>query len=384
MQNKSKVVLTAILFLLILSASSPALANHGQFSVTVKNPDPSTGNQSWFIYTKNPGETVEDYATVINFSSDPLTLRAYAVDATSSSSGSFVLKFQDEKQKGIGSWTTIEPSEFTVQPNERKDLKFTVKIPADASPGEQVGGIIVENSAHQSDNAKANCPDDQICGGSISVKTRIGARVYLNIPGEIKEDIHWTVFNVEQNWTGVPHFHFRIENKGNVSYQPVAHLEISDMIGNIVDTFDTSLGDSLPDTVIEPTIVWPKTPFIGQFAVKASVTFPQRFSTATGMHGASAEEFKTVNFWVIPWLIVIIFSAVMLGGGSAGICCHLRFKKMIRRSDQYEVQDNEDLITISKNNNISWKKLAKINDMKPPYIIRKGQFIRIPKNKKKE
>ena len=56
--------------------------------------------------------------------------------------------------------------------------------------------------------------------------------------------------------------------------------------------------------------------------------------------------------------------------------CYLWSLKV--KSENYIVQSGETLEQIAKKYRISWKNLAKMNKIKPPYTIKGGQKIIVP------
>lgn len=379
-----KLSLTFILLIFCLIAK-PSISNaSAQIAVTVKNPNPYTGNQSWFVYERKPGEVIDDIATIKNYGDEAAKVTVYAVDATTNDSGSFILKFANEEQKSIGAWTELKQKEYLIHPDERIDVPFQIEIPNEASPSQYLGGIVAETGGTDTtaQKSKSSCANNQICSTSVAVKTRIGSRIYLTIPGEIKEDISWDNFVVIEKISGKTFFKFQIKNNGNVAYEPKVEIEITDLYGNLYDKFEKSLGSSLPNTTTQPMIAWDKNaPLFGNFTAKATVSFPQRFKPAD-LHSANFSSSKSVNFMFIPWnLIIVIFGFLLI---ITAIIVHRKnkIKKMLIGAEKYQVKDNEHIGDIAKNNNVHWKDLVFINKLKAPYIIKKGDIIHIPKTKK--
>ena len=54
------------------------------------------------------------------------------------------------------------------------------------------------------------------------------------------------------------------------------------------------------------------------------------------------------------------------------------FKKIQLTWVNYKVTDGESITKIAKRYNVSWKKLAKVNDIKPPYQLSSGDTIKVP------
>jgi hypothetical protein len=355
-----------------------------EVSVTVKNPDPYTGNQSWFVYTRNPGDIINDIASIKNFGDQEATVEIYPVDAVTSTGGSFILKFDHEDQYGIGDWTKIDQKEINIKPGERLDVPFAINLPEELPPGQYVGGIVIEYGSQQNGSAAGKCVAASGCENSfVTVKTRVGARIYITVPGSVEEKVAVTDFNFFTTITGQPRFKFRIENDGNVVYQPVAKIEIRDSNGKIYDSFSKSLGTVMSKSVTEPTISWDKdTPPFAKLTATADVTFNKRFqgTSKETMHGASATS--TISFWIIPWSL-IIYSLLLIFACMA-VCFYriVTFKRALAGSENYEVAEGEDIASIAEKKNVDWGKLAKLNRLKAPYIIKKGNIIFVPKNNK--
>ncbi|MFC1749856.1 WxL protein peptidoglycan domain-containing protein, partial [Pseudomonadota bacterium] len=283
MKNKINILVRLLVLtaLTLLINANIVLAN-AQVAITVKNPDPYTGNQSWFVYTKEPGTIIEDVASIKNFSNVTTSVKVYAVDATSSESGSFILKFDTEKQTSIGKWAQVEQKEFELAPGERMDVPFKIEVPMDIGPGQYLGGIVVTNGSKEKIDSDKDCETDRICQTSIGINTRVGSRIYLTVPGEPVEDVIWEDFRYAKNLSGKSYFSFKIINNGNVSYEPKAHVTIYDAIGGIYDEFTAPLGTSLPNTNIDSKIAWTKeAPIFGKFTAEARIEYPKRFHSKT-------------------------------------------------------------------------------------------------------
>lgn len=375
----SRLLSGTLLVATFLLTTNSALA-FGQVTLTVKNPDPFKGNHSWFIYEKEAGQVIEDVATLKNFSSKPADVNIYAVDATSSYGGSFILKFKEEDQKSIGYWTDVDVKSITINPSEVIDVPFKIVLPENVTPGEYIGGLIVETGDPLSIDKEYDerCADENLCGTSIAVRTRVGTRIYLTVPGKTYEDFALTDFSVSKSITGTTKFQFRIENNGNVAYQPQSVIDVYDNMGNLYEHIENPLGISSPGTVINPVVKMKNRPLIGNFTAKASVSFDRQFGESE-FHSAPPTAHKEVSFWVMPWEIIFIVLLFILAVGAIITQRKMVWKSYLTHAEEYSVQNGEDVVKIAKERHINWKKLAKFNKLKPPYIIREGDTLKVPK-----
>lgn len=387
--------LFALMFTTLLSAFPSTSKAMGLITITVKQPDPFSGNYSWFVYEKEGGSTIQDTATIKNVGTEPTMVNVYAVDATSNEAGSFILTFPEDSQNNIGIWTEIKSGPLQLNPQQSIDIPFKIHVPENVTPGQYTGGIIVENSSEQketeTDQKKLASPylgsvasatdintnDNISSGGTVSVKTRIGTRIYLTIPGEIVEDIKLTDITAIKDIGGITRFQFVITNNGNMTYEPHARIEIYDTLGNLYETIDETLGTSSPNTVIKPSAKMTKTPFFGNFSAKVTMTYPSQFNSK--LHGAPLKDTSEIKFWIIPWEIILMITLLILTGFAIYIKNIYTKKAYEARSISYVVQPNDDLINLGKTHNVPWKKIAKFNDIKAPFIIKPGQTIKIPR-----
>lgn len=349
-----------------------------QITLTVKKPNPYEENLSWFVYTNNAGETVSDMATVKNFSNEPVDVNVYAVDALSSETGSFILTFPEEEQKGIGAWTDVKSKSLTIPPYEVIDVPFEIKIPADAPPGQYLGGIVIENG--QGETAAEVSGKEN--GTSVSVKTRIGSRVYLTIPGEIIEDIQFTDFYAQKELTtGITKFYLTLVNNGNMSYEPELIIDIYDPAGNLYETIKKTVGTIAPKSTIKPVVQMENKPLIGNFSAKATMVFKCKFAPEN-LHGNAHYLEKEITFWEIPWRRMFLALFVIFTVMTVITERKLARRRYFTNGEQYVVNSNENLVSIGNSRNVSWRKIARYNRIKAPYIVRQGDKIIVPKVKK--
>ncbi|MFO0781217.1 MAG: DUF916 domain-containing protein [Candidatus Gracilibacteria bacterium] len=383
--KKISKILTGFWIISALIAVFPAVASaNGSLTIVVKNPNPYTGNQSWFTYEKKPGEVIDDVATVKNLSNKPLRAHVYAVDATSNDSGNFILKLENEDKTGIGKWTKLTSSDIiTIPAQQSMDFPFHIEVPANLTPGQYFGGLVLEEVgdnvqpvavAAAADNGK------KICCTNILVKTRIGLRIYLTIPGTIVDKMEWSGFKtIQKNKT--TNFQFEIKNTGNVALEPVATIEIFDQGGKQVDRFEKTLGESLPGTIINPVIGWENQALFGSFRAIGKVHYRiKNQSIDQKLHGSSEKgETKVTEFNIVPWKMLYGIILVILAAG-IGYWIYARNQQQLKTQwETYEVQAYDNIMSIAESHSVDWKKLARVNKLKPPYLVKKGEIIRVPK-----
>ncbi|MFV0309877.1 MAG: WxL protein peptidoglycan domain-containing protein [Desertimonas sp.] len=187
---------------------------------------PSTGtgpsNRASFEYDLAPGESTEDWVGVTNHGDEPITLRLYASDAFTTTSGGFDLLPSTDVPVDVGSWIVLEQSDVVLQPGERADVAFTLTVPANATPGDHPGGIVASFLSEGD--------------GAVLVDQRVGSRVYLRVDGELAPALVVEDFAVEASgglwpWDDRVTVGYVVRNTGNVRLSGGQVVEVQGVAG---------------------------------------------------------------------------------------------------------------------------------------------------------
>lgn len=377
MKTQTNILITLSI---LLGAILPQTALGSSMIVsTVKNPDLYNNNLSWFRYYQYPGKTIKDSLILRNIGSETETVKLYATDADVNQAGSFTPKTENEEQKGLGTWTVLSEKEVTLAPDETREIAFEIKIPPTIAPGQYFGSIINEQVLEDICNAKNAKTGQPNCLGDIQVKTRTGNRLYLTVPGEIKHDISlknliWKLSSQKKIL-----FTFNITNNGNVAFEPEAVLHIYNSWGQEIEIVQSRLGKSLPGSSTSPMVEWDNKDKFGQFSVKAELYYREddqgRFDS---LRGTVLTETFELGIFIFPWALSLItlglICAVLLGYFG-----RKKYYQTLRsQAVEYIVQDGETIISIAHDHNKRWQTIAKINNLRAPYVLDPNQKIKIP------
>jgi hypothetical protein len=132
--------------------------------------------KSWFLENIKPGEKVTRSADVINSTTEQKTIMISAKDALQTGEGSYGFIPTNAKNTGAGSWITVSTDKVTLDSGRMTPVKFDISVPSDAKPGEYSAVIAVQTAPAET-------------GAAIKFTSRVGARIYITVPGELKTGI---------------------------------------------------------------------------------------------------------------------------------------------------------------------------------------------------
>ncbi len=299
-----------------LAVSTPALAGQLAKSVGRKAPsgagyitfgiEPSgprePDQRTWFIYTLKPGTTIEDWVAVTNFSLVPLRINLYARDAEESPTGAFGVQLFRQRPVQVGSWIHLPVSSVLVDPRKAIIVPFTIKVPQDASVGDNAGGIIASvtrtaSGAH---------------GTRIRVEQRVGVRVYIRIAGALHPKL--VISGLVSHYAGTLSplsggtltVTYTVRNLGNLDLSAPSVLRLTNPFGwSRTVQQSGSPPDVFPGFSVQVTRVIPGV--YPALRVGTKVTIDPRFSTVStdsGLNEASVpmgDASASTGTWAIPW-----------------------------------------------------------------------------------
>jgi hypothetical protein len=194
-------------------------------------------NRTRFTYTVPAGAQIFDAMTVVNRGATDITLRVYASDAFTTSSGVLDLLPANEKPVDIGSWVTVKQPTITVKPQQRVLVPFTLTVPTNATPGDHTGGLVTSLVTN----------DERV---SINLDRRLGSRIYLRVLGPLNPALDIDRIAVTHNGTlnpaagGSATVTYTVTNSGNVRLRARQSIRLAGPWG-ILGT--TAVLDDLPE-----------------------------------------------------------------------------------------------------------------------------------------
>jgi hypothetical protein len=282
-----------LLTLLVLSTAPLSAFANGNISV-LTNQSNTNGNlhNTWFNLEADSGGVAQGEITIKNHSNRKVRVRVFPLDGRTNSSGRFILKEDNNAQIQIGKWTLLESNYIELAGNQDKKLKFQVIIPPQTASGEYLGAIVAEEVTDPSENS--------------SIKSRVGNRIYLRVPGQLESKINLKSLNYETKRKGFFAkdivLNFEIENLGNTIARPRAELIFSDSFGTEVEHIARDLGEISPLNKATPSITWTHAPFFGRAGLVAKISNHDQVII------------REVSFTMFPYEIFFVVFLVLVFG----------------------------------------------------------------------
>lgn len=290
------------------------------------NPTPAAGTTSWSVAPSTakgpdarthfsydgikPNTVVYDYVGITNFSTRPVTFRVYASDGITTTAGSIGLAPTKQQAVDIGAWVHLAHNTVTVPARARVNEPFTLSVPANATPGDHVGGVIASVTQVTQ-------------GGKVARDDRVGTALYLRVAGPLHpmfgvesvsaNGYHGTVNPFGGGGTTVS---YTVHNTGNVRLSGAQTVTVTGPFGITLATArPTALDEVLPGDSVRVTAhlsgVFPAGPLDVHVAVDPTPVPGSPRMTVTPQPGS-----YTLGLWAMPWpqlLLLILLLAIGFG-----------------------------------------------------------------------
>lgn len=318
----------------LLSAPAATAADNGTWGVF---PTPTAGavmtDRAYFFHQSAAGTSVSDSVTLLNSSDKEMTFQVFATDAMNTpAGGAFALLPVETKPKDVGAWIAMPPEAagtVTVPPKGRKDIPFTVKVPADATPGDHVGGIVALNTVVEGVRQEGKV--------QVGVKRSVGARLYLRVPGPVMPGLSVEDVKVERSAPLLPWVKdaratitYALVNRGNVVVEPKVTIAAEGLFGReVLDRPARGLKPALlPGQRIELTEPWPDAPQSDWVTV--------RITAGAAAHPELLSESET-DFVAVPWGAAGLF--LVLAGAVTALLVLRRRRRLSQREQPESERD---------------------------------------------
>ena len=260
------------------------------------------GNRAQLSYAADPGATIQDAVNVYNYGNVQLTFSIYATDAFDDSKGQFALLAGDKAPTDAGTWVTVSQQSISVPPGKQATIPITIKVPADASPGDHAGAVLASNASSSVNSA----------GAVVNFDRRTGTRMYIRVNGPLTPEL--AVSNVAASFNhsmnpfgGSAHVTFHVQNRGNVRLSGTATATLGGPFGIGEKTIKlTNVPELLPGGGIDVTADVADVPelFVGNTTVRVK-------PVGTGDIGTTKESTGSATTFAPPLGLLLVIVALL-------------------------------------------------------------------------
>ena len=245
----SKVSTLAFSLILLTSSSISSLSVSAQDAgvravdgIAVQPAESDTNQpltRAWFIQNLKPGESVERKALISNLSDKEKIIQLSPEDRISNTEQ---FTYTDKEPLAqVGTWITLNSDKVTIPAQKAVEVSFKIKVPENTVSGEYAGVLAVQELKPTTG------------GSGFNVINRVGARIYVTVPGDLTvgaelpqfefntpSTVGYTDFvksNFMQSYDNI-FMAWKIKNTGNVFEKIKGNLEIETPAGKITQDFD--------------------------------------------------------------------------------------------------------------------------------------------------
>jgi hypothetical protein len=246
---------------LALGITGTAIAQKNYFGIKPEDP-----NKSYFDFTLNPGESVQDAIVASNESGEDIYMKLEAVDATTADNGGIAYDFANPTTHS--QWLTMEKptNPLLVKPFHVIRIPFTVSVPANTPPGEYVIGFLATKDLSQVGTPTVN-PNSNF---SIVVVQQVAVSVVIHVPGAQKCSIKVNeITPLIQN--GKWDIKAVLKNDGNIHFNGKGKIVLMDANQNVLSDTPIATGYFVSGTEMEiDTLI--DLPEVGKYTLQYSLT----------------------------------------------------------------------------------------------------------------
>lgn len=372
----TKGLLLSVIALLLFAPLQIASADSGSLGITPAYPRADNARtKNIFIHSIKAGASATDGLRIINSGKETRVVQVRVVDEGNAVDGSFSCKQDSEARKEMGKWVTLETKEVTLEPQSAQVVAFTINVPAGASPGEHGGCITVQDNKDFA--AKT--------GGGIQLGFRSAVRIAVTVPGKIVKQLTISRVDVKKVRGGEYQVSTYATNTGNVSLDVKAYAQLVSLFGQ--QTEIKSSDGTFPvmrDSTTYYSLNFKQKFWGGLYKARTSLNYNDNPSDGLGVNPSSTRKirYETAYFFMLPvWQGIVIELAVLsliIAGGVIFILRKYRTKHTQKKWQPYAVKQGETVVSLAAERKISWRRVAKINKLKAPYLLQEGQMLLLP------
>jgi hypothetical protein len=309
----------ALVAVVLGSVAAPARAADAPATTFVARPadgSPTAPQGGWFLFADaQPGAELAGQMALRNDGDGPLSLRLAAVDATTAQRGGVEYGLPDPPPDEVGAWIDLSRDAITLPRGGSVEIPFTVRVPADAAPGDHLGGIAV----WAPDEADAGSGESGFAPGVV-VETRQVVAVQLGLPGAAPQSLEVQDARAVARPDG-PYIEVVIANTGRRLAKATGTLTVDGEVlaeGFAVDTI-------VPGTSVAFPIRWPGADLDAPHDIEVTLRYDGEAASWTGALRADDAVRAALEDWdapdgglpgfrALPWMLGVAGAAILIVG----------------------------------------------------------------------
>jgi hypothetical protein len=308
--------------------SAPPTVTWSILPATASGPDKRV---QFNYHVAKAGSTITDHVEIVNRSAQEASFSVYSTDATGTSANDALLLMPaSQKPTDIGSWESFPGGAgqlSAIIPGNKAIIEpFTVKIPAQATPGDHTGAMVAAVSVLRKNSQ----------GAVITETYRIAVPIEVRVPGVLHAT--FTIQSVSTGFsaplnpfgTGTASVSYSVVNTGNVRLTGSQLVTVTGPFGQSAGVRPPNLptvlpGDSLRVSASIPGL-FPDGPMTAAIDVQAA--WPKG---SIPLSALPANATGSASLFAFPWsLLGLILLLVVI---AIGIGWYLRYRRRLRRAE---------------------------------------------------
>lgn len=304
---------TSLLSAALLVAATTALPGMAAAQAPAPGQNPGSGQAleiapPVITLTADPGQVLKTQISLRDITSEQLKVTSQVNDfeaAGEDGTPKILLEEGETSPQSIKTWVAPLP-ELLLEPRQIKNLPVTINVPANASPGGYYGVV------------RFTATPPELEGTGVSLSASLGSLILIRVKGQANEKMEVASFTVGKDgktgslFESAPlQFTQRLKNAGNVFEQPSGQVVVKDMFGKTVGATNVNLPprNVLPSSTrkfeqpFDKSVIGSKKLF-GKYTATLNITYGSDKKTLT----------ESITFWIIPYKLIAIVLAVLIGG----------------------------------------------------------------------
>lgn len=241
----------------------------------------------------SPGKTVIRTVTVGNSGSGSVSIVTSAEDFVAGGEGGkprFVPA--GESSWSMSGWVKATPDGFVLQPQEKKKVEVSIRVPKNAEPGGHYAAVLFSSAPS--------------VGQQTAIVAKLGSLILLKVAGKIVEKGRITSLAAPRLVERGPiNLELRFRNEGNVHLKPEGKLKVWGLWGPRTAELSVGGQNVLPRSTRLFSTKWAKVPSFGVFFARGRLAYGEDDKVASS---------PRATIFVMPWRLMLVAVGIFVLG----------------------------------------------------------------------